>query len=127
MSNSTAPPNPSTSRKKKQFTTIALNKLTRTHYKYIQHHYITNTTSRNGQHRLPFIYCKSISPFLLNFTYCIKDTNMPGIIRNCDHIRQLYILCPLTKCFNVEESRPLLVPHKYIYTACRNPKHRIFS
>ena len=26
----------------------------------------------------------------------------------------MYIFCPLTKTFNVEESRPLFVPHEYI-------------
>ena len=26
----------------------------------------------------------------------------------------MYIFCPLTKIFNVEESRPLIVPHEYI-------------
>ena len=26
----------------------------------------------------------------------------------------MYIFCPLTKTFNVEESRPLIVPHEYI-------------
>ena len=26
----------------------------------------------------------------------------------------MYIFCPLTKTFNVEESRPLIVPHEYV-------------
>ena len=26
----------------------------------------------------------------------------------------MYLFCPLTKTFNVEESRPLIVPHEYI-------------
>ena len=26
----------------------------------------------------------------------------------------MYIFCPLTKTFNEEESRPLIVPHEYI-------------
>ena len=26
----------------------------------------------------------------------------------------MYILCPFTKTYNVEESRPLIVPHEYI-------------
>ena len=26
----------------------------------------------------------------------------------------MYILCPLTKTFNDEESRPLIIPHEYI-------------
>ena len=29
-------------------------------------------------------------------------------------ITQMFIFCPLTKTFNVEESRPLIVPHEYI-------------
>ena len=29
----------------------------------------------------------------------------------------MYIFCPLTKTFNVEESRPLIVPHEYIQPA----------
>ena len=39
---------------------------------------------------------------------------MQGIIRNCDPIRQMYIFCPLTRTFNVDESRPLIVPYEYI-------------
>ena len=39
---------------------------------------------------------------------------MQGIIRNYDPTRQTNIFCPLTKCFDVEESRPIFVPHEYI-------------
>ena len=39
---------------------------------------------------------------------------MQGIIRKYDPIRQMYIFCPLTRTSNVDESRPLIVPHKYI-------------
>ena len=55
-----------------------------------------------------------ISPFFPNFTYCVKDTNLQGIIRNYDPISQMYIFCPLTKIFNVDESRPLIVPHEFL-------------
>ena len=59
------------------------------YYKLIQHHYTTNTPSRQPQHRFQFINSKYTSPFFLNFTYCIKVTNMQGIIRNYDPIRQM--------------------------------------
>ena len=85
-----------------------------TYYKFIQHHYTTNTPSRNSQQRFQFIKFKFTSPFSLNFTYCIKDASMQGIIRIYNPIRQMYIFCPLTRTFNVDESRPLFVPHKYI-------------
>ena len=87
---------------------------THTNYKFIQHHYLTNTPSRNPQHRFKVINTKYTSPFFVNFTYCIKDINMQGIIRNYDPIRRMYIICPLAKCFNVKDSRPLIVHHEYI-------------
>ena len=90
------------------------------YYKFIQHHYTSNTPSRNPQHRFTFINSKNTSPFFLIFTYCIKDTNMQGIIRNYDRIRQKYIFCSLTKCFTVEESRPLIVPHEHIYSPSKS-------
>ena len=49
-----------------------------------------------------------------NFTYCIKDTNLYGILRNYDPVTQMYIFCPITKTFNDEESRPFLIPHEFI-------------
>ena len=52
--------------------------------------------------------------FFLNFTYCIKDTNLHGILRNYDPITQMYIFCPITKTFNAEESRPFLIPHEFV-------------
>ena len=54
---------------------------TYTYFKFIQHHYTTNTQSRNPQHRFQIINPKFTSAFFLNFTYCIKDTNMQGIIK----------------------------------------------
>ena len=50
----------------------------------------------------------------LNFTYCIKDTNLHGILRNYEPVSQMYIFCPITKTSNAEESRPLLIPHEFI-------------
>ena len=94
-------------RKKKQTHTY-------TDYKFIQHHYTTNTPSLNPYHRFQFINSKYNSPFFLNFTYCIKDTNMQGILRNYDPIRQMYTFCPITRTFIVDESSPLIFPHKYI-------------
>ena len=46
--------------------------------------------------------------------YCIKKTNFEGILRNYDPVTQMYISCPLTKTFNDEEPRPLIIPHEYI-------------
>ena len=85
-----------------------------TFYKFIQHHYTTYTPSRNPQHRFQFFNSKCNSPFFLNFTYCLKDTNMQGIIRNYDPIRQMYIFCPLKRTLNVDESRPLIIPYEYL-------------
>ena len=61
---------------------------------------------------------------------------MQGIIRNYDPIRQMYIFCPLTKFFNVDESRPLIVPDEYIqpvqipileYTHNTNYNHKFYN
>ena len=87
---------------------------TYTYYKFIQNHFNLHTPSRQPHHRFQFINFKYTSPFFLNFTYCIKKTNFQGILRNYDLITQINIFCPLTKAFNVEESRPLIVPHEYI-------------
>ena len=43
-----------------------------------------------------------------------KKTNFQGILCIYDSITQIYLFCPLTKTFNVEESPPLIVPHAYI-------------
>ena len=84
---------------------------------FIQHHYTSNTTARQIHHRYQYINSKYTSPFFLNFTYCIKDTNLQPtilILRNYDPITQMYLFCPLTKTFNVDESRPLIVPHEFL-------------
>ena len=83
-------------------------------YKVIQHPYTHKTPARQIPHRYQYIKSKYTSPFFLNFTYCIKDTNLQGILRNYDLITQMYIFCPLTQTFNVHESRPLIVPHEFL-------------
>ena len=80
----------------------------------MQNHFDLHTTSRQPQHRFQFLNSKSTSPFLLNITYCIKDTNLHGILRNYDPVTQMNIFCPITKTCNAEESRPFLIPHEFI-------------
>ena len=87
---------------------------TYTYYKFIQHHYTHNTPARQIHNRYQYINFKYTSQFFLNFTYCIKDTNLQGILRNYDPITQMYIFFPLTKTFNVDKSRPLIVPHEFL-------------
>ena len=87
---------------------------TYTYYRFIQNHFDLHTPSRQPHHRFQFINSKYTSPFFLNFTYCIKDTNLRGILRNYDPITQMYIFCPITKTFNAEESRPFLIPHEFV-------------
>ena len=87
---------------------------TYSYYRFIQNHFDLHTPSRQPHHRFQFINSKYTSPYFLNFTYCIKDTNLHGILRNYDPITQMYIFCPITKTFNAEESRPLLIPHEFV-------------
>ena len=87
---------------------------TYTYYRFIQNHFDQHTPSRQPHHRFQFLNSKYTSPFFLNFTYCIKDTNLHGILRNYDPITQMYIFCPITKTFNAEESRPFFIPHEFI-------------
>ena len=87
---------------------------TYTYYRFIQNHFHLHTPSRQPHHTFQFINSKYTSAFFLNFTYCVKHTNLQGILRNYDPIIQMYIHCPLTKTFNEEESRTLIVPHEYI-------------
>ena len=87
---------------------------TYTYYRFNQNHFHLHTPSRQPHHRFQFIISKYSSPFFLNFTYCIKNTNFQGILRNYDPVTQMYIFCPLTKTFNDEESRPLIIPDEYI-------------
>ena len=88
--------------------------LTYSYYRFIQNHFDLHTPSRQPHHRFQFINSKYTSPYFLNFTYCIKDTNLHGILRNYDPITQMYIFCPITKTFNAEESRPFLIPHEFV-------------
>ena len=77
---------------------------TYTYYRFIQNHFNLHTLSRQSHHRFQFINSKYTSPFFLNFTYCIKNTNFQGILRNYYPITQMYVFFPLIKTFNVEES-----------------------
>ena len=87
---------------------------TYSYYRFIQNHFDLHTPSRQPHHRFQFINSKYTSPYFLNFTYCIKETNLHGILRNYDPITQMYIFCPITKTFNAEESRPFLIPHEFL-------------
>ena len=87
---------------------------TYTYYRFVQNHFDLHTPSIQPHHRFQFLNSKYTSPFFLNFTYCIKDTNFHGILRNYDPVTQMYIFCPITKTFNAEESRPFLIPHEFI-------------
>ena len=49
------------------------------YYRFIQNHFDLHTPSRQPHHRFQFLNSKYTSPFFLNFTYCIKDTNLHGI------------------------------------------------
>ena len=85
-----------------------------TYYRFIQNYFDLHTPSRQPHHRFQFLNSKYTSPFFLNFTYCIKDTNLHGILHNYDPVTQMYIFCPITKTINAEETRPLLIPHEFI-------------
>ena len=87
---------------------------TYTYYRFIQNHFHSHTPSRQPRHRFQFINFKYSSPFFLNFTYCIKITKFQGILQNFDPVTQMFILYPLTKTFNDEEYRPLIIPNEYI-------------
>ena len=87
---------------------------TYTYYRFIQNHFDLHAPSRQPHHRFQFFNSKYTSPFFVNFTYCIKDTNLYGILCNYDPITQMYIFFPITKTFNAEESRPFLIPHEFI-------------
>ena len=71
---------------------------TYTYYRFIQNHFDLHTPSRQPHHRFQFLNSKYTSQFFLNFTYCIKDTNLHGILRNYDQ---------LPKCiYSVPSQRP---------------------
>ena len=75
---------------------------TYTYYRFIQNHFDLRTPSRQPHHRYQFINSKYTTPFFLNFTNCIENSNFQGILRNYDPITQIYIFCPLAKTFNIE-------------------------
>ena len=87
---------------------------TYTYYQFIQSHCTDKKPSRQPRHRFQYIKPKYTSPFFLKFTYCIKDTNLQGILQIYDPITQIYIVCRLNKLINVDESRPLIVPHAFL-------------
>ena len=89
-------------------------KLTHTfqYNKIKQHLYLLNSPTRKPQHRFMFNNCKCTSPYFLNFTYCIKSTDIHGILRNCDPTRQMYIFFPVTNKFPIDDARPLIVLHR---------------
>ena len=87
---------------------------TYTYYRFIRNLYTFHTPSRQPHHRYQFISSKYTSAFFLNFTFCIKDTNFQDILCNYDPVNQMYKFCPLTRTFNEEESRPLIVPHEFL-------------
>ena len=84
------------------------------YYKFIQSHYTDNTPARQPHHRFQYINSKYTSPFFLNLTYCIKDTNLQGTLLNYDPITQMYIFCPLSKLSNVDVSHSLIIPHGFL-------------
>ena len=87
---------------------------TYTYYRFIQNHFHLHTPSRQPHHRFQLINSKYTSPFFLNFIYCIKDTNLHGILRNYDPVHQIYIFCPIINAFQDKESRPFLIAHEFL-------------
>ena len=90
-------------------------------YILIKHIHIHTTDSykiitpcTHHHHRYQFINSVYTSQFFLNFANCIKDTNFQGILGNYDPITQKYFFCLLTKTFNKEESRPLIIAHLFL-------------
>ena len=59
---------------------------TYTYYKFIESHYTHNTPARQLRYRFQYFSSKHTSQFFLNFTYCVKDTNLQGTLRNYDPI-----------------------------------------
>ena len=87
---------------------------TYTSYRFIQNHFDLHTRSRQPNNHFQFINSKYTSPFFLNFSYCNKNTNLHGILRNYDPVTQMYIFYPITKTFHDEESRPFIIPHEFL-------------
>ena len=85
-----------------------------TFYRFIQNHFNLHTPSRQPHHRFQFFKSRYTSPFFLNITHFIKNTNLHGILRNYDPITQMYIFCPITKTFPDKKSRPFIIPHEFI-------------
>ena len=60
------------------------------------------------------INSKYTSSYFLNFTYCLKITNIHGILRNHVPMRQKCFFLPTKQILDVEESRALTITHEYI-------------
>ena len=89
-------------------------KHTYTYYRFIQNHFDLHTPSQQPHDCFQFINSNTHHHFFFNFTYCIKNTNLHGILRNYDPVQQMYIFCPITKNFQDEKSRPFLIPHEFL-------------
>ena len=85
---------------------------TYTYDRFIQNLFDLHTPSRQPHHQFQLINSRYTSLIFLNFTYCIKNTNLESFLRNYDPVTQMYIFCPLTKTFNDEESRPFKITHE---------------
>ena len=79
---------------------------TYTYYRFIQNHFDLDAPSRQPHHQFQFINSKYTSPFFLKFKYCIKNTNLQGILRNYEPVTQMYILCPLTRTSTTKNPDP---------------------
>ena len=77
---------------------------TYTYYRFIQNHFDLHTPSRQPHHRFQFLNSKYTSPFFLNFSYCIKDTNLHGSSAT---------MTQLPKCTNsVPSQRPSMLKNQ---------------
>ena len=85
-----------------------------TYYRFLESHYTHKTPARQFHSRFQYINSKYTSLFFLIFTYCIKDTNLQGTLRNNDTISQMYTFCPINKLINADESRPMIIPHEFL-------------
>ena len=83
-------------------------------FNFIQQRYMDKLPSCNLHHRFMFSNSQYIPPFFLRSTYCIKTTNLQGILRNYHPVRQMYIFFPLTNNFPLDDTRPIMIPHEYI-------------
>ena len=98
---------------------------TYTYFRFIQHKDDLHTPSRQPHHRLQFINSKYTSPYFHNFTSCIKNTNLQGILRNYDPIRRCIYSVPLPR--PSMKKNPTLHHPAWIHSTYRNTHIRIHS